>query len=400
MALTKREVEAARPGARQLFLWDDEVRGFGLRVLPTGIKSYILQYRFGTRTRRLTLGRHGVLTVKQAREQARDDLVSVRKGIDPAAQRRKAREAETMQQLAELYLDRHARPHKKLSSIRNDQAILKNRILPALGKRKVADVTRADVQRLHHAMEDTPYGANRALALLSKMMNLAERWDIRPDNTNPCRHVERFKEQRRQRFLSTAELARLGEVLRQVERERVEWHSVVPAIRLLLFTGARLNEILTLKWEHVDVEAGCLHLSDSKTGAKDIHLSPGARQLLARLPRDATNPHVISGRLAGSHLVGLEKPWRRIRTRASLSGVRLHDLRHTYASVAAATGSSIPIIGALLGHTQPQTTARYTHLAADPLQDAASKVGARLSAALGEKRPDHGRTAQLRPPRK
>ncbi len=239
--LTKRSIDALRPDGTDRLLWDDELPGFGVRVFPSGIKSYLIQYRAKGRTRRLTLGAHGVLTAKQARDSARRQLLAVAGGADPSEDRRKMRHADTVEQFADRYLERHVRLHKKPSSRREDEQILKTRILPALGKRKVIDVTRADVQRLHHGMQDVPYHANRTLALLSKMMNLAEKWGIRPDNTNPCRHVERYHEKKRQRFLSAAELAALGKVLGEVERERVEWPSVVPAIRLLIFTGARVS---------------------------------------------------------------------------------------------------------------------------------------------------------------
>jgi integrase len=257
-------------------------------------------------------------------------------------------------------------------------------------------VTRADVQGLHHGMKDTPYHANRTLALLSKMMNLAERWGIRPDGTNPCRHVERYREKKRQRYLSAVELAELGQVLAKVERERVEWHSVVPALRLLIFTGARVSEILTLRWEWLDFERRCLNLPDSKTGAKVIHLNAPALKVLADLERDGENPHVIRGRLPGTYLVNLKDPWRRIRKRAKIPDVRVHDLRHPFAAVAAGAGSSLPIIGALLGHTQPQTTQRYAHLSADPLKAAAEAVGARIAAAMAPKRTGRGKVVELK----
>lgn len=229
-------------------------------------------------------------------------------------------------------------------------------------------------------MRATPYAANRMLALLSKIMNLAEKWGARPDGSNPCRHVERFKEKRRQRFLAPAELVELGKVLAATERENVEHPSVVPALRLLLFTGARRGEVLGLKWEHVDWANQCLNLPDSKTGAKTIHLNPPALEVLKALEqgRAAESPWVIRGRVKGRPLVVLPHAWERIRTRAGLAGVRVHDLRHSFASVAAANNASLPIIGALLGHTQPATTARYAHLAADPLREAAERVGAHI----------------------
>jgi integrase len=395
MRLTKRTVDALRANGRDVIYFDGELPGFGLRVKPSGVKSYLIQYRTKGRTRRFTVGAHGVLTAEQARKRARKQLLRVNDGADPSEEQRQTRKAETVGELCERYLEHHARVHKKPSSIRGDEVMLKTRILPALGKRKVGDVTRADVQRLHHTMKDTPYQANRTLALLSKMMNLAERWGIRPDGTNPCRHVERYREKRRQRYLSAAELAELGKVLAKVERECVEWHSVVPALRLLIFTGARTSEVLTLRWEWVDFERRCLLLPDSKTGEKVIHLNAPASKVLADLERDPDNPHVIRGRLPGTCLVNLKDPWGRMRKRAKIPDVRVHDLRHSFAAVAAGAGSSLPVIGALLGHSQPQTTARYAHLADDPLKAAAETVGARLAAAMAPKQTGRAKVVAL-----
>jgi integrase len=210
---------------------------------------------------------------------------------------------------------------------------------------------------------------------------MAERWGMRPDGLNPCRHVPRYREHRRQRFLSSAELARLGEVLAAAEREDVLHPSVVPAIRLLIFTGARRGEILGLRWQYVNWERQCLDLPDSKTGPKTIHLNPPALDVLSALAdrRPDGAAWVLPGRVAGQPLSKLNYAWGRIRQRAELDNVRLHDLRHGFASVAAALHTSLPIIGALLGHTQPSTTARYAHLSADPLQEAAARVGAELA---------------------
>jgi integrase len=375
--LTKRAVDAIRPNGKDVIHFDDELPSFGLRVKPSGVKSYLVQYRKGLRTRRLTLGRHGVLTPDQARKLAVQSLAKVRAGGGPAEERQREREAETMAELCDRYLTHHAEVHKKASSLRNDRVMINEVIKPALGRLKVQEVTRADVTNLHHGFADRPYRGNRVLALLSKMFNLAERWGVRPDGTNPCRHVERFKEQKRQRFLSAEELKRLGGVLAQVEIEAVELPSVAPAIRLLLFTGARLSEILTLKWDYVDSEHGCLNLPDSKTGAKAIQLNTGALDVLNGIPR-SHSPWVLRGRNGDNPLVNLEKPWRRIRERVDLLDVRLHDLRHSFASVGAAAGSSLVVIGALLGHTQPATTARYAHLASDPLKEAVNAIGSRL----------------------
>ncbi len=384
MKITKRSVDALKPGTGDVFKWDGELPGFGLRVKPSGRKSYLIQYRADGRTRRVTIGPHGVVTAEQARERAARLLSDVRDGGNPSEDRAHARAAETVSELCDRYLEHHARVHKKPSSVRADETLIRNVIRPKLGTLKVPAVERADIQRIHHGMKATPYHANRMLALASKMFGLAEEWGICADGSNPCRRIKRYKEKPRERFLSAKELATLGKVLREIEKERVELPSVVPAIRLLLFTGARLGEILTLRWEHVDIDRGCLLLPDSKTGAKAVHLNPAAMQVLDALP-DEGSPWVIRGKVKGAHLINLEKPWRRIRKRAKLDDVRLHDLRHSFASVAAATGSSLLVIGALLGHTQAATTQRYAHLAADPVKQAADAAGAHLERAMSAK---------------
>ncbi len=380
--LTNRTVAAIKPGDRDLFVWDDELPGFGLRVKPSGVKSYILQYRNQHNvSRRYTLGRHGVIGPEKARVKAKSLLAGVQDGADPATERREAREAPTVADLAERYMAEHARPKKRPSSARTDASNLRLHVLPALGRKRVAVVTRADIADLHHAMRETPGAANRTLALVSKMMNLAEKWGWRLDGSNPCRHVERYPERAMERFLSGDELGRLGSVLAEVERTGTEFPSVVAAIRLLMFTGARLGEILNLEWTHVDFERTCLRLPESKTGAKVIHLSAPALEVLTGIERDGS-PWVIAGRGSGRPLVNLRKPWYRIRAMAGLDDVRLHDLRHSYASVGVASGLSLPVIGALLGHAQPATTARYAHLAADPLKQAADMIGRRIAAAM------------------
>jgi integrase len=247
---------------------------------------------------------------------------------------------------------------------------------------KVKAVTRVDIAQLHNAMRQTPGAANRTLALLSKMLNLAEKWGLRLDGTNPCRHVEKYPERKLERFLTADELARLGETLLQAEQTRTELPSALAALRLLLFTGCRLSEILTLRWDYVDLDAKCLRLPDSKTGAKTVYLSEPALEVLNSIERTSGNPFVIAGARPSSHLINLRKPWGRIRAKADLPDVRIHDLRHSFASVAVAGGLSLPTIGALLGHSQPATTHRYAHLAGDPLREATNLIGRRLATAL------------------
>lgn len=221
------------------------------------------------------------------------------------------------------------------------------------------------------------------------MFNLTERWHLRPLNSNPVRHVERFPENAMERFLSDEELARLAAVLNEREQDGSESLFAITAIRLLIFTGARSGEILNLRWANVDLERAMLRLDDSKTGRKPIFLPPPARELLVQLPCVEGNPHVIVGDKEGAALVNIRKPWHRIREAAGLDGVRLHDLRHTFASTAAAGGASLQMIGRLLGHSQIATTMRYSHLANDPVRSAADAVGDRIEAAMS------GKTAEV-----
>lgn len=213
-----------------------------------------------------------------------------------------------------------------------------------------------------------PYDANRALEIVSKMFNLAEMWGLRPDGTNPRKHIKKYPEEKRERFLSAAELRHVGEVQREMEQEGVELASAIAAVRLLMLTGCRLGEIMRLKWEYVDLASRALRLPDSKTGAKVVHLGQPVIDVLKGIEHIEENPWVIAGTLEGAPLYDLQLFWQRVRARAGLKDVRIHDLRHTFASTAVAGGQGLPIIGKLLGHTQVQTTARYAHLVADPFE--------------------------------
>lgn len=402
MKLTKTFADSAEYEGRRLssgwsrcVIWDDEVPGFGLRVYPSGKKAFVVSYRARGLKRQATLGSYGKLTVQQARVRAKKMLVSVLDGADPVEEKREGRAAATFADLAERYLEVHARPKKRPLSVKTDEGLLKNHILPRLGRRKVKDIDRADVSALHHAMRGTPTQANRVVALLSKMFNLAEKWGYRPDYSNPARHVDRYKEQPKERFLCAAELAKLGEALREAEEAGSELPSAILAIRLLALTGARRNEILCLRWDEVDFARGVI-VVDSKTGRKRIPLSAPALKLLSQAYREKDNPFVCFGVRYGKRLVGIQRPWERIRSAAGLDDVRLHDLRHTHAAMGAGLGLGLPIIGKLLGHSQPSTTQRYAHLADDPLRQAAERVGGEIYAALDGAAGEGGEVRELR----
>lgn len=381
--LTKRKIDAAEVQEKEYFIWDDTLPGFGLRVLPSGRKSYIVQYRAGRRARRMSLGPNTVLACEQSRGQAITILAAVRKGEDPSADRAAQRSAINMTELAARFDDEHISVRLKESTATEYRRNLRRFILPALGRLTVAEITRADISKFHHDLRHIPYQANRCLEVLSKMFNLAEMWGLRPDGSNPRKHIRKYPEEKRERFLSTAELRRIGEVLREMEIEGIELPSAILAARLLILTGCRLGEIMTLRWEFIDLPEKVLRLPDSKTGAKLVHLGQPAVELLASARPIKDNPWVIAGTLKGKHLSDLQPFWQRVRARAGLKDCRIHDLRHTFASTAVASGQGLPMIGKLLGHTQVQTTARYAHLAAEPVRNAADSIATSLRDALG-----------------
>ncbi len=378
--LTKRCVDALQAGAKDYFVWDDDLKGFGVRVLTSGRKTFLAQYRSGGVQRRVKLGVYGALTADQARSAARQVLGDVAGGDNPAEDIKSYRMAPTVASVCKRFLDEHAAVRCKASTQAEYRRALTRFIKPALGSRKIADITRADIAKLHHEHRAIPYQANRTLGVLSKMFNLAEVWGLRPDGSNPCRHVRKFPERARERFLIPDELAHLGTVLDELEADGSESRSAIAAIRLLILTGCRLREIQTLKWAYID--GSHLNLPDSKTGARRIPISPAVRQVLDALPHLPGNPYVITGTVPGQHLTDLQRPWRRIRKKAGLDAVRIHDLRHTFASNALTAGVSIEMVGKLLGHTQLQTTMRYAHLADEPVRAAATEVSNALSGYL------------------
>ena len=376
--ITKRLVDAAKPQDKDYIICDDDLAGFAVRVLPSGRRSYIVQYRIGNRYRRMSLGAHGVLTPEKARRMAFKVLAAVKDGEDPAGERSRARKACTVKELAERFDQEHISVRLKPGTAIEYRRNLRRFILPALGRLKVADVTRADIAKFHHDLRHIPYQANRNLEVISKMFSMAEMWGMRPDGSNPRLHIKKYPEEKRERYLSQKELSDLGSVLNEAEEMGVDDIYAISAIRLLIFTGCRLNEIMSLKWTEVDFTNSCLRLSDSKTGARVVHLGPPALDLLKSLTRQPKNPWVICGKIPGTNRKEIQKFWQRIRKRAGIEDVRIHDLRHSFASNAVAQGMSLPMIGKLLGHTQVQTTARYAHLAANPVKAAASSVSSNI----------------------
>ena len=388
--LTKRVVDNLEPGKTPFTVRDAELPGFSMRVYPSGRRAFFYRYRVGggrgAPIREPRIGDFGTLTVDQARSIAKDWAAEVRRGGDPAATRNSERDAPSMSELFDKYLSEYAAKRKKPSSLYNDTRMIEIKLRPVFGRMRVKDLTRQQIRAYHAGLEDKPYEANRRLALLSKLFSFAAddlEWIARGDH--PVKGIQRFKEVGRRRYLSDDEIARLGATLQKAEEgklRRAISPYAVAMLRLVLFTGARHSEILELKWDAVNLVRGCLELGESKTGRKEVYLPPAALTVLSALPRIAGNPHVIVGAKSGAHLVNIKSSWAIIREDAGIEDVRIHDLRHSFASLGVRSGMSLPLVGKLLGHKSVQTTARYAHLADDPLQVAVGSIGADIEAAF------------------
>ncbi|MDE0458979.1 MAG: tyrosine-type recombinase/integrase [Chromatiales bacterium] len=382
--ITKKAVDALTARQREYMLWDADMKGFGVRVHPSGRKVYLVKYRLNGRVIKKTIGPHGAIPPAAARGRAAEIITAAMTGRDLTGRVLSPRtDMTTMHELAGRFLDEHVPVRCKPSTAHSYRIAIRQHVVPRLGSRSVAGITRADIADLHHAMRATPYAANRTLGILSAMFSAAELWGLRPQGSNPCRYVKRFREKKRERFLSDAEYRRLGAVLREAESTGTESATAVAAIRLLMLTGCRLSEIMNLRWEDVSLQAGELRLRDSKTGAKRVHLGGPAVAVLRGMERREGNPWVIAGRRPGTRIASLHYPWARIRRRAGLDDMRIHDLRHSFASGGLLVGEGLPMIGKLLGHSQVQTTARYAHLADDPVKAAADRIASRIAKVAG-----------------
>jgi integrase len=399
--ISKRMVdEAAAADGKPLLLWDGELRGFGLRVMPSGVKSFIADYRVGGRQQQQTIGRYGVLTLEQARERARKILAKVADGKDPRAEERQADAARmNVAELAELYLAEGPadKPNKKASSWVTDHSNIERHIKPLLGKRLIIELTQSEIAKFQ---ADVAAGKNKAdvktrnrgraiveggrgtaarsLAVLGATLQFAVNRKLIP--ANPAKGVPLLKLKPKEKFLSESEIAGLADTVTNMETELALSGTAATAIRLLLLTGCRKSEILSLRWEWVDAERGCLRLPDSKTGAKVVPLASAALEVLNGLPRKSE--YVLPAGKGQGHYTGLQKDWERVRERAGLSSVRIHDMRHSFASFAIAGGVSLYIIGRVLGHKQARTTEGYAHLGDDPLRHAANLTADRIAAAM------------------
>jgi integrase len=407
--ITKRLVDGLKPTGTDYYVFDTDTTGFAVRLRATGGMSYIVQYKAGSGrgapARRVTLGGVGKMTPEQARAAARKVLGSVAHGEDPAADKTNERRSLPLGDVIEAFLAEHAEAKRKASTAAWYRDGLERIVKPVLGGMNPDKVTRQDIARLHSSMRETPVQANRVLAMLGALYGFATKAGYAPEGYNPTRGIEKFPERSRERFLTSDELARLGDALQQAETVGLPYaidesnpkakHApkqdnrramldpfTVAAIRLLILTGARLREILHTRWEDVDFERGVIFLPDSKTGKKPIYLSAASLAILSALPRIEANPFVIPGEKAGQPRADLKRPWTAVTKAARLEGLRIHDLRHSFASIGAGSSLGLPIIGKLLGHSQPSTTARYAHLDADPMRRAVETIGATIAAAL------------------
>ena len=374
--ISKRTVDALSVEDKDAVYWDDKLTGFGVRVYPSGSKVYVVQTRHNGRSRRVTLGRHGVISADRARRGAAETIARIKSGEDPTET---ALGRLTVAELAARYLEEHVEVRCKPGTRKLYRRVVERFIVPAYGHCAVEEVEQRHISDLHLELRDIPYQANRALEIGCKLFNLAEEWKLRTRG-NPCKFVRKYREHKRERFLTEGEFRRLGEVLGEMEAEgRLPAHPAA-AIRLLMLTGCRRNEIVELQWKDVDLGAGELRLRDSKSGARLVPLSPPAARVLAELPRVEDNPWVIPGTKRGRHLADLNHYWERVRERAELPEVRLHDLRHSFASRALALGESLSMIGKLLGHNKIDTTSRYAHLARDSIKASSARVADSIGA--------------------
>jgi integrase len=361
------------PAKGNQITYDTDLKGFGVRVTANGAKAFVLNYRIGGQERRLTIGGYPEWTAAAARKEAEGYKRQVDQGVDPMAQRHEDRAAATMADLCDLYIKRHL-PKKSPSSQKDDLAIISKIILPRFGKTKAASIRYADIEALHHEMTTTaPYRANRTVALLSKIFSLAIKWEEVAEN--PTKGIERNPEHPRARYLDRAEVERLLAILATHPNQLA-----ANAVRLLLLTGARRNEVLSATWDQFDLEGGYWAKPAASVKQKRLHRVPLSSHALELLRDMRSKAHselfLFPSSDAGKPITDIKKSWASICKRAGIEGVRLHDLRHTYASTLASGGSSLLVIGALLGHTQAQTTHRYSHLFDDPLRAATEKAGA------------------------
>ncbi len=362
--------------------WDTELTGFGIRLYPTGRKVFIIEYRIDRRKRSKTIGAHGLLTVSQARDRARRDLVGLLDGIDPLSDRDESKAALTFEELAGIYLERHARPHKK--SCRLDEERLRDgsRLMKAFGGKLARNITHSDVLRFHTDVGKSRKPiANALIRLLSVMFNKGIQWELLPDShRNPAKGIKFFKEHSRERFVTKQELPRLIDSIEQVDNVYVR-----SMFWLYLLLGLRKEELKSCKWEQIDFERKELALPDTKGGNPHyLPLSDVAIEIFKGIPKLSGNPHVFVGRKEGRHVVNINKQWWAVRERAGLADVQIHDLRRTVGSWLAQKGNTLYLIGKVLNHADVKTTAIYARFQTDDIGEALEQHSKQIMGIAGK----------------
>ncbi|HQS84281.1 MAG TPA: site-specific integrase [Alphaproteobacteria bacterium] len=377
--LTKSYVDGLKTQEKPYEVWDSELKGFGCRVTSRGQKTYYFLYRCKDHTKqRLKVGVHGSIACEIAREIVRGWAGDVARGINPKDHNKKQKTEEKQDIMIKTFLDifveKYKKVHNKPSTLQRDLNRIRSSIVPFLGEIKISEVTQEDILQFQEKLKNVPGQFNRCHSLLSKAFNLAELWGYRPKNSNPCRGIQKYAEKKKERFLTNAELEKLDEVLKREEVLGVSSPYSLAAIRLLMYTGCRLGEVLNLQWEEVFLKEGYLYLPDSKTGEKTIPLNKSAKAILTNLRYEKENPYVFVGEKPGSSLTTLNTAWYKIRSLANLNDVRIHDLRHTFASLAIKQGVDLYTVSKLLGHKNIATTTRYAHLEMKQLIEATNIV--------------------------
>lgn len=386
MLSVQKRLEISPPGE---VIWDTKLTGFGARFQRRD-RVFVYKCRIGNRQRWFTIGKFGhPWTVDMAENRIKIIQGEIAKDTDPAAIRDERIRNLTLKEAGDMFLETEITKKSEATQVLY-RDFFERLTYPKLGMTKVAELKFSDVAALHYELRKTPITANRVIATLSSLFTWCENHGHRSKQSNPTRGIKKFKEKSKERFLTPRELTRLGVALNRAERNKTESAYTLAAIRLLMFTGCRRNEILTLRWTNVILEQAMLALPETKTGSRTIYLSAPAIAVITSLTRVSKNPFVIVGEREGGHLVNLRKAWLRICKVARLHQVRLHDLRHSFASIGVSGGASLPIIGKLLGHTKSSTTEKYSHLSADPVRAVNEAMGKQIAAFL------HGSSTELK----